>query len=73
MLLLWFRDFRRKVLSPSHQVLEYCPPISSEMAIAEQLPCADVLFGVTFVDDAPHFLDMSKFVNVGAQFGCQLN
>ena len=33
-LLLWFRDFRCRIISPSHQVVKYSPPIFTEMAIS---------------------------------------
>ena len=54
LLLLRFRNFRRRVISPSHQVLNNYPLISTEMAITEHLPCAYVLFRVTLVNERPH-------------------
>ena len=57
-------DKRTRVISPSHQVLKYCPLISTEMAITEQLSCADILFRVIFVNEPPHDRYYSTF-----QFG----
>ena len=59
--LLWFREFRHSVLSPSCQFVKFCPYIPTEMIITEQLPCADVLFRLTFVDEAPHYRYYSIF------------
>ena len=55
------------LLEPSHQVLKYCPLISKEMAITEQLPCAEVPFRVTLVNETPHNRYYSIYVRLRSQ------